>query len=89
MYAIRSYYVERGLARVYTFPDNRGRIAEMLAAEDAARRAKRGLWALPAYRVRAPEEAAPGGFLLIEGRVLAQSRGDGPTYLNFGRTWIV
>ena len=79
--------LERGLARVYTFPDNRGRIAEMLAVEDAARRAKRGLWALPAYRVRTPEEATPGGFLLVEGRVLAQSRGDGPTYLNFGRTW--
>lgn len=79
--------LENGLARVYTLPDNRRGIAEMLRIESAARRAGRGLWALPEYRVRTAEEAEPGGFALVEGVVLAQSSGDGPTYLNFGRSW--
>ncbi len=79
--------IEAGLARVYSLPDNRRGIKDLLAAEDAARRAGRGLWALPEFRVRGAEEAEPGGFALVEGVVRAQSSGDGPTYLNFGRTW--
>lgn len=79
--------LEKGFARVYSFPDNRRGVAAMLAVEDAARRAGRGLWALPEYRVRTAAEAESGGFQLVEGVVLAQSSGDGPTYLNFGRTW--
>lgn len=79
--------LEAGLARVYTFPDNRKRIAQLLAFEDAARRARRGIWVLPHYAVQRAETVQPGGFALVEGRVASQSRTNGPTYVNFGKTW--
>lgn len=80
--------LEAGLARVYSLPDNRKRIAQLLAFEATARNAKRGIWALPHYAIQRAETVQPGGFALVEGKVLNQSRGgDGPTYLNFGKTW--
>lgn len=78
--------VERGLARVYTFPDNRALVAELLTREQAARGAHRGIWADPFYAVRTPDDA--GGhideFELVEGRVVKVTRSAGRTYLNFG-----
>ncbi|MBM3489990.1 MAG: hypothetical protein FJX68_05995 [Alphaproteobacteria bacterium] len=41
-----------GLARVYTFADNRALAAEMLALEGEARAARRGLWGHPFYAIR-------------------------------------
>lgn len=79
--------LEAGLARVYSLPDNRKRIAQLLAFEAAARQARRGIWALPHYAIQPAATVRPGGFALVEGKVLNQSRGDGPTYLNFGKTW--
>lgn len=78
--------LENGFARVYTLPDNRKRVAEMLRFEAAARAERRGIWALPDYAVRSADAVSPGGFALVEGRVLSQSRGD-TVYLNFGRQW--
>jgi endonuclease YncB( thermonuclease family) len=46
----------RGLARVYTFGDNRVYARELYGAERTARRARRGIWALKWYRVLSPEE---------------------------------
>ena len=60
--------LEAGEARVRTYSDNRAMARPMLAAEAQARRAARGLWAEPAYRVRLAGEAAPG-FQLVEARV--------------------
>lgn len=79
--------LENGLARVYTLPDNRALIPELLAAEARGRDAGRGLWGLPDFAIRTPETVSPGGFAIVEGTVLAQSRGRGPVYLNFGKTW--
>ena len=63
--------LEAGAARVRTYADNRALSRPMLDAEARARKAKRGLWDLLAYRVRLPEEAAldPYGFQIVEGRV--------------------
>ena len=36
----------KGLARVYSFPDNRACLAELLAREREARAKRRGVWAL-------------------------------------------
>jgi hypothetical protein len=60
-----------GAARVRTYRDNRALAGAMLAQEAQARRAGRGLWALPAYRVRLPQEVGPDarGLLVVEGRV--------------------
>lgn len=46
-----------GLARVYTFADNRALAAEMLALEAAARAERAGIWSHPFYALRHPEEA--------------------------------
>lgn len=47
-----------GDARVHTRRDNVARLAELRAAEAAARAGKRGLWADPAYAVRTPDQLA-------------------------------
>jgi micrococcal nuclease len=69
-------WVERRLlrdgdVRVHTYPDNRALIHVMLDDEARARQARNGLWALDAYQVRLPDEAAakPFGFQIVEGRV--------------------
>jgi len=79
-----------GMARVYSFPDNRARVTEMLAAERAARAARRGIWDHPYYRILAPDALTrrhTGTFQIVEGRVLSVAQVRGRTYLNFGRDW--
>ena len=86
---IQGAMLSRGMARVYTFADNRGRAAEMLALEREARKAKRGIWANAFYRVRAVDETPEliDTFQLVEGRVLNVSAVRGRVYLNFGQDW--
>ena len=81
--------LERGMARVYSFADNRGAVAEMLALEAAARMARRGIWAQPFYAVLTPEQANDriDTFQIIEGTVVTAARTGGRTYLNFGADW--
>ena len=81
--------LEAGDARVHTWPDNRALARSMLDAEARARLNRRGLWALPAYRVRLPDEAAarPFGFQVVEGRVVAASERDGALRLDLER-WV-
>jgi endonuclease YncB( thermonuclease family) len=78
-----------GMARVYSFPDNRAVVAEMLAAEGRARRAGAGIWGDEWYAVRAPEETVRdiGSFQLVEGRVVDAADVRGTVYLNFGADW--
>lgn len=78
-----------GLARVYSFADNRARIAEMLALETAAREAGRGIWADPFYRIVTAETAVRhiGDFQLVEGRVHRVATVRGRTYINFEEDW--
>jgi endonuclease YncB( thermonuclease family) len=75
-----------GLARVATTPDNLLLVSEMLRIEAEARRAGRGLWSDPAFRVRTPEDARDGlnRFQIVEGRVRAAAIRHGIGYLNFG-----
>jgi micrococcal nuclease len=79
----------RGLARVYTFPDNTAGAAEMYALERAARAARRGIWALEYYRVRDHSEAGRfiGSFQLVEGQVTSTAVVRGRGYINFGADW--
>lgn len=79
----------QGLARVYTFPDNRALAAELYARERAARAARRGIWALDAYAILSSEEAegAIDRFALVEGTVVAVGQARGSAYLNFGADW--
>lgn len=84
--------IARGLARVYSFPDNRACLDLLFAAEGRARLAGLGIWADPYYSTRAAN--APGDLLaraghyeLVEGRVLLAEQSGGRVYLNFGRFW--
>ncbi len=78
-----------GLARVYTFPDNRDLAAEMYALEGEARAARRGIWAHPFYAVRGPDDLKNeiGAFQIVAGRVVEATRIKGAVYLNFGPDW--
>jgi endonuclease YncB( thermonuclease family) len=81
--------LEAGDVRVHTWPDNRALARPMLDAEARARLKGRGLWALPAYQVRLPDEAAarPFGFQLVEGRVVSAAERDGVVRLSLER-WV-
>ncbi|SFZ85750.1 Endonuclease YncB, thermonuclease family [Devosia enhydra] len=84
--------IAAGLARVYSFPDNRSCLAELMASETRARLARLGIWSDPYYSVRRadrPSEllARVGHYELVEGRVLAAERSGSRVFLNFGRLW--
>jgi endonuclease YncB( thermonuclease family) len=86
---IQGALIDRGMARIYSFSDNRALVPEMLAREAAAREANQGIWALRAYAVRdaaaVPERLS--GFELVEGRVVEAATVRKRTYLNFGADW--
>lgn len=86
---IQGALLEGGMARVYSFRDNRSLIGDMLARERAARLERRGIWAHPYYSVRTPEEAAHhvGSFQLVEGRVVDAAIVKRRGYINFGEDW--
>lgn len=86
---VQGELLRRGMARVYSFADNRALVPEMLALERAARAARRGIWALDYYAVRDASEAGnfTGGFQLVEGTVLETAVVRGRGYLNFGDDW--
>ena len=75
-----------GLARVYSFPDNRALADDMLALEREARAARRGIWAHPYYKIRAPDETRRDieTFQIVEGRVVQAAAVRDRLYLNFG-----
>jgi endonuclease YncB( thermonuclease family) len=78
--------LRQGHARVFT-AGGAARAAEMLKIEDEARTARRGIWALPAYAVRADDEAGrhADSFQIVEGRVLKAASARTVFYLNFDR----
>ena len=86
---VQGALLERGLARVYSFADNRALVAEMLTRERAARAAGRGIWGEPFYRIRRPEAALGdvGSFQIVEGVVREVSVIRGRVYLNYGDDW--
>ena len=86
---IQDALLRRGLARVYTFADNRAAADALYAAERAARAEDRGIWALPYYAVRTPEGVGAdiGSFQVVVGRVLDAAEVRGRLYLNFGEDW--
>ena len=63
----------------------------LLAAEAAAREAKRGIWADPSAIKNSESSgdilAGIGRFTLVEGKVLSVRQAGATTYLNFGRNW--
>jgi micrococcal nuclease len=81
--------LRRGLARVHSYADNRALVGEMLAVEDEARQARRGLWRDSAYAVRRAEEAGRfvETFQLVEGTIVDVAKVKGQIFLNFASDW--
>jgi micrococcal nuclease len=84
--------VAKGLARVYSFPDNRKCLEPLFGAERVARTNRLGIWADPYYSVRQADKPdallqRAGHYELVEGRVLQAEKAGGRLYLNFGRSW--
>ena len=78
--------LEAGMVRVYSFPDNRSRIAEMLKHERNASKAKLGIWGHSYYRIINHQQTQRylRNFQLIEAKVLKAVVVWGRAYLNFG-----
>lgn len=81
--------LERGLAQVHTRPGEAARAHEMLAIEEAARAARRGLWGEAAFMVRdaAALDDGIGRFRIVRGRVHRVAPTERYVYLNFGEDW--
>lgn len=89
---VQAQMIAGGWARVYSFPDNRKCLAELMAAETQARTMKLGIWSDPYYTVRRADRpeaiaALEGHYELVEGRALVAEKAGGRIYLNFGRHW--
>ncbi len=86
---VQGAMLEAGLARVYSFEDNRTAVDAMLAAERRARAESRGIWGHPFYAIRSLGET-PGlldSFQIVEGVVLDAAEVRRRVYLNFGPDW--
>jgi len=83
---VQQSLVTAGLARVRTFADTAQCAAPLLAEEATSREAKRGLWAIPHYRVRKIGEldADIGTFQIVEGKVASVATSRGRVFVNFG-----
>ena len=83
--------VEEGLAHVYTFPDNRSHINELLTAETSARHAHKGIWKLPRWDIvkaePLPSRYLSGKFVLVEGTPIKAAKVNNVIYLNYGDDW--
>jgi micrococcal nuclease len=89
---VQGKMVADGFARVYSFPDNRACLAELMTAETTARTMKLGIWTDPYYMVRRADRPGAiveraGQYELVEGRVLLAEKSGGRVFLNFGRYW--
>jgi hypothetical protein len=78
--------LEQGLAQVQIAPDRSECAPDLYEAENSARTRKAGIWALPAYAIRTPQNLkdAAGTFQLVEGLVSNIGRADGRTFIDFG-----
>jgi hypothetical protein len=89
---VQGHLVGEGLARAHTLAGNRACAGELLAAERAAREARRGLWGEAAYQVRPADKPSEllryrTTFQLVEGTIERVAEVRGTIYLNFGRDW--
>ena len=89
---VQQALVQAGMARVYSLPDNRAGIGDLLGTESMARAERRGLWGDPFYAVRDAMDvdglaAREGYFEIVEGRVVNAAKSGALVYLNFGRRW--
>lgn len=89
---VQGEMVGRGLARVYSHPDNTACVAALLGAKAGARDARRGLWRGDVFGIRDAADADALGrlrfsFQLVEGVVRDVGESRRRVYLNFSQDW--
>ena len=88
---MQSLLLTRGEALVSAAIADKACATELSAAEAAARRARRGIWADRAAikNAESPGDilARIGQFTVVEGKVLSVRQAGATTYINFGRRW--
>jgi endonuclease YncB( thermonuclease family) len=88
---VQSLLLAQGEALVSATVADKDCASALLAAETAARDAKRGTWADPAAikNAESPGDILTGigRFTVVEGKVLSVRQAGATTYLNFGRNW--
>ena len=89
---VQGEMIAAGYARVGDQVGSRACATALLARENAARKAKLGLWADPYYDLIDAETPADvlahkGQFALVEGRVVSVRESGATIYVNFGQRW--
>jgi endonuclease YncB( thermonuclease family) len=88
---VQNQLLAQGAALVSSTVADKACAAELAAAEAAARRARRGIWADRAAikNAESPGEllARIGQFTVVEGKVLSVRQAGATSYINFGRRW--
>ncbi len=90
--SVQQSMLEAGAARVSGRVGDKACAGALLSAEDAARKAGRGIWADPNFAPLSAENLARlrserGRFALVEGKVLSVHESGATIYVNFGRRW--
>ena len=88
---INKALVDAGVARVYSFPDNRALLNDLLEAEATARQNGIGMWQYPDWQVLnatpPPSKKYIGQFHLVKGTPLNTAKVGDKIYLNYGKDW--
>lgn len=89
---LQQYMLQQGLARTYSFKDNRSCILELLAAETSARTANKNIWSHDYYNIINASDLKllkqkHGTYQLIEGKLLKFEHKYGQLYFNFGQNY--
>lgn len=89
---VQGAMVAEGMARVYSFADNRACVEALLSLEREARHARRNMWGDTYYRLLSadvPDELLKhiDSFQIVEGTIQKAALVRGRLYLNFGEDW--
>lgn len=88
---VQKAMVAHGLARVYSFADNRQCVGALLNVEREARNSGLGVWRDPYYAIRPAADPTLATrhdvYDLVEGRVISVGERGPIAYLDFGRDW--
>ena len=84
--------IAEGLARVVSFPENRLCATDLLAKEESARQAQKGLWKTGFFAIRSADgedllSRLTQSYEIVEGEVRSVADIKGRTYVNFGDNW--
>ncbi len=83
---LQTALLEQGLARVAIAPDRNECSPELYDAEARARARRAGIWAVPGYAPKPPQQVAgtAGTFQLVDGWVTSVGFGSGRVFVDFG-----